>query len=91
MTHRIVRWVWLGVLFTAGQFLLLVVAFYTGMTLLLAPLWPGLRAMQLLPADPRSAGSYIVLPTLSQTVLALVVNDLMFGLILKLVNRIRRR
>jgi hypothetical protein len=43
------------------------------------PLLPGLYSMRILPADPRTAGSFIVFPTLPQIVLALVVNTLLYG------------
>ena len=74
------------VLFTVGQLVLLWVGFGTGMKWPFFPLWLGLEAMRLLPADPRTAGSFIVFPTLPQIVLAVVVNNLLYGVIFKLVE-----
>ena len=58
---------------------------------LLAPLAAGLWAMRLLPADPRTAGSFIVFPTLAQTVLAVAVNTVVFGGVWWIVRRVRGR
>ena len=48
---------------------------------LMFPLMPGLKAMKLLPADPQTAGSFIVFPTLAQTLLALAVNTAVFAIV----------
>lgn len=58
---------------------------------LMFPLLPGLKAMKLLPADPRTAGSFIVFPTLAQTLLALAVNTVVFALIWFTVRKLRNR
>ena len=76
----------------AVQVLLVVAAIATHQKWLLAPLAPGLWSMRWLPADPRTAGSFIVFPTLSQTLLALAVNAALYGvLLLSLVAWRRRR
>ena len=68
------------------------IAISTHQKWLLAPLAPGLWSMRLLPADGRTAGSFIVFPTASQTLLALAVNAAVYGaLLLFLANRRRPR
>ena len=85
---RIAGWLAAAV---AAQVVLVGVAIGTHQKWLLAPLAPGLWSMRLLPADGRTAGSFIVFPTLSQTLLALAVNAAAYGLLLVLLVAWRRR
>lgn len=73
------------------QILWLVMAGSLRQEWLMFPLMPGLKAMKLLPADPRTAGSFIVFPTLAQTLLALAVNTVVFALIWFTVRKLRNR
>jgi hypothetical protein len=58
----------------AAQFALLFAAASTQTGWLAWPAAPGLYSMRLLPNDPQTAGSFIVFPTLAQSLLALAVN-----------------
>ncbi len=88
---RALRWFGLLTLFTFGQLAIVFLAFSVGLMWLLYPLWPGLQTMRFLPADPRTAGSFIVFPTLAQIALAIGVNDLVYGALFYVVSRLRRR
>lgn len=55
------------------------------------PIMPGLKAMTLLPADPQTAGSFIVFPTPAQAVLAFAVNTGVFALLAVTVRKLRHR
>jgi hypothetical protein len=72
-----------------GQVALVAAAVLTHQKWLLAPLAPGLWSMRFLKADPLTAGSFIVFPTLAQTLLALTVNLAVYAGILFLVMRRR--
>lgn len=81
---------WLAAL-VAGQVLVVALALGVREQMLLAPLAPGLYSMKLLPADPRTAGSFIVFPTHWQILLALTVNVLVYGALLLALRSWRAR
>jgi hypothetical protein len=87
---RALRWFGWFALFTFGQLALVFLAFSVGMMWLLYPLWPGLQMMRFLPADPRTAGSFIVFPTLAQIALAIGINDLLYAAVFYGLGRLRR-
>jgi hypothetical protein len=86
---RALRCIGLIVLLSLAQLGLMYVALTAGMRWLFIPLWPGLQSMHFLPADPQSAGSFIVFPTLAQLILAIGVNDLIYGSVIYGISRIR--
>ncbi|MEO5937154.1 MAG: hypothetical protein ABIP81_08060, partial [Terriglobales bacterium] len=61
-----------------------------GLMWLLYPLWFGLQTMRFLPADPQTAGSFIVFPTLAQLALAIGVNDLLYAGVFYVVIKARQ-
>lgn len=81
---------WIGALIVA-QVLIVFASLATREQWLLAPLMPGLYSMKLLPADPRTAGSFIVFPTHWQILLALAVNVLVYGALLLALRSWRSR
>lgn len=88
---RALRWFGLFALFTFGQLAIVFLAFSVGMMWLLYPLWLGLQTMRFLPADPATAGSFIVFPTLAQIALAIGVNDLVYAAACYGVSLMRKR
>jgi hypothetical protein len=65
----------------AAQVALLLLAAGTNTEWLAWPAVPGLYSMRWLPNDPATAGSFIVFPTLAQSVLALAVNTGVYAII----------
>lgn len=88
---KVLRWFGLFALFTFGQLAIVFLAFSVGLMWLLYPLWFGLQTMRFLPADPQTAGSFIVFPTLAQIALAIGVNDLIYAALFYGISLIRKR
>jgi hypothetical protein len=73
-----------------GQIALAVAAVLTNQKWLFAPLAPGLWCMRFLKANPQTAGSFIVFPTVAQTLLALGVNLAVYGALALVWMKLRR-